>query len=105
MCRAQDFPDTDLPDALLGGIGGQPEQPDTGNEDGQDREYREYLLNSLFGTKFKAIIGYPDSGAIGIAMERGELQGYCSFTLAAITMQDFAMRPSISTVQAPQSPP
>jgi hypothetical protein len=42
------------------------------------------LLNSLLGTRFKAIIGYPDSGAIGIAMERGELQGYCSFTLAAI---------------------
>jgi tripartite-type tricarboxylate transporter receptor subunit TctC len=42
------------------------------------------LLNSLFGTRFKAIIGYPDSGAIGIAMERGELAGYCSFTLAAI---------------------
>jgi hypothetical protein len=41
-------------------------------------------LNSLFGTRFKAIIGYPDSGAIGIAMERGELAGYCSFTLAAI---------------------
>jgi tripartite-type tricarboxylate transporter receptor subunit TctC len=42
------------------------------------------LLNSLLGTRFKAIIGYPDSGAIGIAMERGELAGYCSFTLAAI---------------------
>jgi tripartite-type tricarboxylate transporter receptor subunit TctC len=43
-----------------------------------------HLLNGLFGTRFKPIIGYPDSGAIGIAMERGELQGYCSFTLAAI---------------------
>jgi tripartite-type tricarboxylate transporter receptor subunit TctC len=42
------------------------------------------LLNSLFETKLKPIIGYPDSGAIGIAMERGELQGYCSFTLAGI---------------------
>jgi tripartite-type tricarboxylate transporter receptor subunit TctC len=43
-----------------------------------------HLLNSLFGTRLKPIIGYPDSGAIGIAMERGELQGYCSFTLAGI---------------------
>jgi tripartite-type tricarboxylate transporter receptor subunit TctC len=42
------------------------------------------LLNTLFGTKLKPIVGYPDSGAIGIAMERGELQGYCSFTLAGI---------------------
>jgi tripartite-type tricarboxylate transporter receptor subunit TctC len=43
-----------------------------------------HLLNSLFGTRLKPIIGYPDSGAIGLAMERGELQGYCSFTLAGI---------------------
>ena len=43
-----------------------------------------HLLNTLFGTRLKPIIGYPDSGAIGIAMERGELDGYCSFTLAGI---------------------
>lgn len=42
------------------------------------------LLNKLFGTRFRPLVGYPDSGAIGIAMERGELEGYCSFTLAAI---------------------
>jgi tripartite-type tricarboxylate transporter receptor subunit TctC len=41
------------------------------------------LLNALFGTRFEPLIGYPDSGAIGIAMENGELQGYCGFTLAA----------------------
>lgn len=42
------------------------------------------LLNALFGTKFKPLLGYPDSGSIGLAMERGELHGYCSFTLGAI---------------------
>ena len=42
------------------------------------------LLNKLFGTKLEPLIGYPDSGAIGLAMESGELQGYCGFTLAAI---------------------
>ncbi len=42
------------------------------------------LLNALFGTKFKPLLGYPDSGSIGLAMERGELQGYCSFTYGAI---------------------
>jgi tripartite-type tricarboxylate transporter receptor subunit TctC len=42
------------------------------------------LLNAIFGTKFKPLLGYPDSGAIGLAMERGEIQGYCSFTLSAI---------------------
>ena len=34
--------------------------------------------------RFKTVLGYPDSGAVGIAMERGELDGYCSFTWAAI---------------------
>ncbi len=42
------------------------------------------LLNKLLGTKFRPLVGYTDSGAIGVAMESGELQGYCSFTLAAI---------------------
>jgi tripartite-type tricarboxylate transporter receptor subunit TctC len=42
------------------------------------------LLNAIFGTKFKPLLGYPDSGSIGLAMERGEIHGYCSFTLSAI---------------------
>jgi tripartite-type tricarboxylate transporter receptor subunit TctC len=42
------------------------------------------LLNATLGTKFKTVLGYPDSGAVGIAMERGELDGYCSFTWAAV---------------------
>jgi hypothetical protein len=42
------------------------------------------VLNGLIGTKFKPIMGYPDSGAIGIAMERGEVEGYCSFTWGSI---------------------
>jgi hypothetical protein len=42
------------------------------------------LLNAMIGTKFKPILGYPDSAAVGIAMERGELEGYCSFTWGSI---------------------
>jgi tripartite-type tricarboxylate transporter receptor subunit TctC len=42
------------------------------------------LLNALIGTKFKPVLGYPDSAAVGIAMERGELEGYCSFTWGSI---------------------
>jgi hypothetical protein len=30
------------------------------------------------------VLGYPDSAAVGIAMERGEVDGYCSFTWSAI---------------------
>ena len=42
------------------------------------------ILNNVLGTKFKVITGYADSGAIGLAMERGELEGYCSFTWGSI---------------------
>jgi tripartite-type tricarboxylate transporter receptor subunit TctC len=37
------------------------------------------VLNGIINTKFKIITGYKGSGAIGLAMERGEVQGYCSF--------------------------
>jgi hypothetical protein len=42
------------------------------------------LLNALIATKFKVISGYTDSAAVGIAMERGEVAGYCSFTWGSI---------------------
>ena len=42
------------------------------------------LLNAFLGTRFKTVLGYPDSAAVGIAMERRELDGYCSFTWSAI---------------------
>ena len=42
------------------------------------------LINDFLGMKFKPVTGYPDSAAIGIAMERGELQGFCSFTYASV---------------------
>ena len=33
------------------------------------------VLNALVGTKFKLVNGYPGTGAISLAMERGEVQG------------------------------
>ncbi len=42
------------------------------------------LLNAVLGTRFKTVLGYPDSAAIGVAMERREIDGYCSFTWSAI---------------------
>jgi tripartite-type tricarboxylate transporter receptor subunit TctC len=42
------------------------------------------LLNALIGTKFKPLLGYVDSAGVGLAMERGELEGYCSFTWGSI---------------------
>jgi tripartite-type tricarboxylate transporter receptor subunit TctC len=42
------------------------------------------LINEAAGTRFKPVLGYADSGAVGIAMEQGELDGYCGFTVSAI---------------------
>jgi tripartite-type tricarboxylate transporter receptor subunit TctC len=42
------------------------------------------IMNALIGTHFKVVLGYPDSGAVGLAMERGELHGYCSFSWGSI---------------------
>jgi tripartite-type tricarboxylate transporter receptor subunit TctC len=42
------------------------------------------LINAALGTRFRTVLGYPDSAAVGIAMERGEVDGYCSFTWSAI---------------------
>jgi len=42
------------------------------------------VMNALIGTKFKVYNGYTDSGAVSIAMEQGEVEGYCSFTLASV---------------------
>lgn len=35
------------------------------------------LLNSVLGTKFKIVTGYPGSREITLALERGEVQGAC----------------------------
>ncbi len=42
------------------------------------------MLNALIGTKFKTYNGYPDSAAVGMAMEQGEVEGYCGFTLGSV---------------------
>jgi tripartite-type tricarboxylate transporter receptor subunit TctC len=42
------------------------------------------VMNALIGTKFKIFNGYTDSGAVGLAMEQGEVEGYCGFTLASV---------------------
>jgi tripartite-type tricarboxylate transporter receptor subunit TctC len=42
------------------------------------------MLNALVGTKFKIYNGYSDSGAVGLAMEQGEVDGYCGFTLGSV---------------------
>jgi tripartite-type tricarboxylate transporter receptor subunit TctC len=41
-------------------------------------------LNELFGTKFKIVSGYPGGNEITLALERGEVEGYCGWALGSI---------------------
>jgi hypothetical protein len=38
------------------------------------------LLNSLAGTKFKVVSGYPSTANVIVAMERGEANGLCGWS-------------------------
>jgi tripartite-type tricarboxylate transporter receptor subunit TctC len=46
---------------------------------GDDTYQYPALLNHIFGAKFKMIPGYPGGNDINLAMERGEVQGRCTF--------------------------
>jgi tripartite-type tricarboxylate transporter receptor subunit TctC len=41
-------------------------------------------LNELIGTKFKIVTGYPGGNEITLALERGEVEGYCGWALGSI---------------------
>jgi tripartite-type tricarboxylate transporter receptor subunit TctC len=41
-------------------------------------------LNELLGTKFKIVSGYPGGNEITLAMERGEVEGYCGWAVGSI---------------------
>ena len=44
---------------------------------GSQMETLPMMLNRLFGTKIKIISGYKGGNDVYLAMERGEVQGYC----------------------------
>jgi len=41
-------------------------------------------LNELIGTKFKVVTGYPGGNEITLALERGEIEGYCGWAVGSI---------------------
>lgn len=41
-------------------------------------------FNELLGTKFKIVSGYPGGSEITLAVERGEVEGYCGWTVGSI---------------------
>ena len=46
---------------------------------GSSTDYFPKVLNAFFGTKFKIVRGYKGSADITLAIERGELDGLCSW--------------------------
>ncbi len=64
-------------------------------------------MNSLIGTKFKVIRGYPSTGSVFLAMERGEVGGLCgvgSDSLSAQVGQDIKDGRIIVLVQTGMKP-
>jgi tripartite-type tricarboxylate transporter receptor subunit TctC len=47
----------------------------SGTGKGSESYYDPTIVNSLFGTKFKLVMGYKGGGALDLALERGESQG------------------------------
>jgi len=45
--------------------------------------YYALALNSMIGTKFRIVSGYPGGAQVNVAMERGEVHGRASLTLAS----------------------
>lgn len=41
-------------------------------------------LNDLVGTKFKIVSGYPGGNEITLALEKGEVEGYCGWAIGSI---------------------
>lgn len=51
---------------------------------GGNLEIYPRVLNSILGAKIKVISGYKGGNDVGLAMERGEVQGRCSWPLSSI---------------------
>ena len=52
------------------------------NAPGSESDVYPNMLNTLFGTKFKVVTGYPGINDLSLAMERGETEGRCGWTWA-----------------------
>ena len=58
-----------------------------GGETGVDPEVTPRLYNALLGMKFKIINGYNGTTEIGLAMERGEVQGIGDWSWSSLKVQ------------------
>jgi tripartite-type tricarboxylate transporter receptor subunit TctC len=42
------------------------------------------IMNGVLGTRFKVVTGYPGGNEVGLAMERGEVQGRCGWSWSSV---------------------
>jgi len=71
--RARNFADLTQIDTTVGGVG-----------PGSRTNNHPLILNALAATKFRIVSGYPGGMEISLAMERGEVDGFCGWAWGAI---------------------
>jgi hypothetical protein len=52
-------------------------------------------MNNVIGTKFKIIKGYAGTAALRLAMERGEIEGFCGFGFNSLQTMGLAGKTNI----------
>jgi tripartite-type tricarboxylate transporter receptor subunit TctC len=67
------FEDLYTKQMTVGGTGG-----------GADSDAFPQIINAVLGTKMKVISGYPGGNDVGLAMERGEVQGRCGWSWSSV---------------------
>ena len=55
-----------------------------GTSSSADTDQFPKIVNGVLGTKFKIISGYPGGNDVGLAMERGEVQGRCGWSWSSV---------------------
>ena len=55
-----------------------------GTSTSADTDQFPRIVNGVLGTKMKVVTGYPGGNEIGLAMERGEVQGRCGWSWSSV---------------------
>jgi tripartite-type tricarboxylate transporter receptor subunit TctC len=55
-----------------------------GTSSSADTDQFPKIVNGVLGTHFKIISGYPGGSDVGLAMERGEVQGRCGWSWSSV---------------------
>jgi tripartite-type tricarboxylate transporter receptor subunit TctC len=55
-----------------------------GTSTSADTDQFPRILNGVLGTKMKVVTGYPGGNEVGLAMERGEVQGRCGWSWSSV---------------------